>query len=180
VVELKAKTPCSGLLPLSIGRTRLEEVAAGALTSLAVFDSDSALSAALKAAHGMALPGPNQTTESGSARCIWFGRNEALLIGPEPDASLSDHGAVVDVSDGWAAVSLLGEDAIDVLARLVPVDLREKAVPKGRTVRTLLGHMSASITRTGQDRFLILVFRSMAQTLVHDLSQAMEAVASRR
>jgi sarcosine oxidase subunit gamma len=39
--------------------------------------------------------------------------------------------------------------------------------------------MTASITRTGAESFLILVFRSMAATLVHDLKQAMAAVASR-
>jgi len=32
--------------------------------------------------------------------------------------------AVVDQSDGWAALRVTGAGAVDVLARLVPVDLR--------------------------------------------------------
>ena len=39
--------------------------------------------------------------------------------------------------------------------------------------------MNASITRIGEDTFMIAVFRSMAQTLVHDLRTALEAVAAR-
>ena len=39
--------------------------------------------------------------------------------------------------------------------------------------------LNASITRTGAETFLILVFRSMAETLRHDLKEAMEAVAAR-
>jgi sarcosine oxidase subunit gamma len=39
--------------------------------------------------------------------------------------------------------------------------------------------MMASITRIGAQSFQIMVFRSMARTLVHDLKTAMEAVAAR-
>ena len=77
------------------------------------------------------------------------------------------------------AVQLRGARAVDVLARLVPVDLRAAQFKRGHTVRTDLMHMTASITATGANTFLILVFRSMAQTLVHDLKTAMEGVASR-
>ena len=39
--------------------------------------------------------------------------------------------------------------------------------------------MMASITRLGADDFQIMVFRSMAATLVGELKTAMEAVAAR-
>jgi heterotetrameric sarcosine oxidase gamma subunit len=58
--------------------------------------------------------------------------------------------------------------------------MRMSAFAVGATARTQLGHMNASITRTGDDTFLIAVFRSMAATLVHDLTTALEAVAARR
>lgn len=76
-------------------------------------------------------------------------------------------------------MQLKGAGAVDVLARLVPVDLREDRFKRGHTLRTQLYHMSASITKTGADTFVILVFRSMASTLVHDMKTAMEAVAAR-
>lgn len=177
--ELKAITACAGLLPLTLGAATLEEVDAGRMTSLSPFDDGKALSDALEKAHGMALPKPNRATGKEGGRCIWFGRSEVLLMGPAPHKSLGKHGAVVDLSDGWACVELSGAAAVDVMARLVPVDLRDTVFKRGHSVRTQVLHMSASITRVGVDRFQILVFRSMAATLVHDLKQAMAAVASR-
>ena len=87
--------------------------------------------------------------------------------------------ALVDQSDAWAVVRLEGEGAEDVLARLVPVDLRLVSFPMGATARSKIGHMSGSVTRVGEDAFWLMVFRSMAETLVHDLKSAMEAVAAR-
>ncbi|MGJ8627498.1 MAG: sarcosine oxidase subunit gamma [Sulfitobacter sp.] len=177
--ELKAITACEGLLPLTLGAAKLEEVDAGYLTSLAAFGDAAPLSAALEKAHGMALPKPNRATGKEGGRCIWFGRGEVLLMGPAPHTSLGKNAAVVDLSDGWACVELSGAAAVDVLARLVPVDLRDGVFKRGHSVRTQVLHMSASITRVGADRFQILVFRSMAATLVHDLKQAMAGVAAR-
>jgi len=180
VVELKEISPCEGLLPLTIGSVVVEEVDLGRLSSLSPFGDASRGTAVLEKAHGMALPKPGRATGKEGARCIWFGRGEVLLAGPAPDESLAEVAAVVDQSDAWACVEVSGADAVDVLARLVPVDLRAAVFKRGHSARTLVQHMSASITRVGADRFLILVFRSMAGTLVHDLTVAMEAVASRR
>ena len=179
MVDLKETSPCAGLLPLTIGGVTVEEVLPGRLTSLAPFGASSDLSGALEKAHGCAFPAPNRSTGKAGARCIWFGRNEALLIGPEPDAALGAHGAVVDLSDAWAVVSVKGAGAMDVLARLVPVDLRDAAMKRGHCIRTQVVHMNASILKLGADHFQIMVFRSMAGTLVHDLKRAMAAVASR-
>jgi heterotetrameric sarcosine oxidase gamma subunit len=77
-------------------------------------------------------------------------------------------------------VSLKGAGAVDVLARLVPLDLREGHFKRGHTARSQVMHMQASVTRLASDEFMIMVFRSMAGTLVHDMKQAMAAVASRR
>lgn len=100
------------------------------------------------------------------------------MAGPEPDTSLAIHAALSDQSDAWACVELTGPDVEDVLARLVPVDMRSASFKRGQSVRTLIQHMNGSITRIGADRFLVLVFRSMAATLVHDLKEAMESVAA--
>ncbi len=67
----------------------------------------------------------------------------------------------------------------DVLARLTPLDLRPKSFKTGMTQRSMIMHMQASITCLGKFRFRMMVFRSMAQTLVHDLTTAMKSVAAR-
>lgn len=178
MAELNQSTACAGLLPLSIGRFTVEERLPGRLTALSAFDAD-AMGKALEAGHGLSWPDPNRTTGKGKTRCLWFGVREVLLIGPEPDAALAAHGAVVDVTDGWAMVHLEGAGVQEVLARLVPVDLSLQTFKRWHTARTLVGHMSASVTRTGPDAFEILVFRSMATTLVHELKRAMESVTAR-
>ncbi|WP_321170030.1 sarcosine oxidase subunit gamma [Sedimentitalea xiamensis] len=102
-----------------------------------------------------------------------------MLAGSEPAPGLSGHAVLVDQSDAWAVVRLQGPQATDVLARLVPVDLRPRHFKRGHTVRTDLMRMNVSITRVADAAFLIMAFRSMAATLVHDLKTAMEGVAAR-
>ena len=179
--KLVAKSPCEGLLPLAVGAATLSEEEPGSIHSVSPFKGKRKIvSDALKAAHGMVYPSANRATGKGGARAVWFGPAHAMLMGPTPDAALSQNAAIVDQSDAWAVVRLQGDGVEDVLARLVPVDLSGAQFKRGHTARTLLFHMSASITRVGENVFQIMVFRSMAETLVHDLKRAMEGVASRR
>ena len=180
VAELIAKSPCDGLLPVTVGGLTLAEEDLGALTTLAPFSGqDKALGAALEAAHGMKLPSPGRSTGKAGARVIWFGRGIVLLAGPAPDLSLTNHAALSDQSDAWATVRLDGAAAEAVLARVCPIDLRSQTFKRGHTARTELRHMMASVTRIGANSFQIMVFRSMARTMYHDLKTAMEAWASR-
>ena len=181
MAKLKARMPCEEMLPFTFGTVKLDETDLGVMTSVMALGEDAALSSALSDAHGVGFPKANRTLgNAGGPRCIWFGQRQAMLIGPAPDDGLQVYAALVDQSDGWCAVTVEGEDVEHVLERLVPVDLRRMHFKRGHTARTQLGHISASITRTGSQAFLILVFRSMAASLVHELSQAMRAVASRR
>jgi sarcosine oxidase subunit gamma len=181
VVELVAKTACDGLLPITVGPFRLIEEPMVRLTSLAPYKGrQEALAKVLEASHGLVLPAANRSSGKSGARLLWFGRDQYLMMGSEPDPKLAREAALSDQSDAWACVRLEGEGAEEVLARLVPVDLRPEAFKRGHTVRTDLMHMMASITRMGPQGFMILVFRSMASTLVHDLKTAMESVAARR
>lgn len=180
MAELFASAPFAALLPLSVGSVELAAVDLGRLTLITPYkDREAALSKALQSAHDVALPAPNRTTGQAGCRVLWFALGQVMLAGPEPDPGLAEHAALVDQSDGWVTATLQGEGAEDVLARLVPVDLRAAIFKRGYTVRTQLQHMSVSITRTGAERFQIMVFRSMAKSFVHDLETAMEGVAAR-
>ena len=179
MVSLIAKTPCEGLLPLTVGRCTLAEVLPGAITSIMpAKGQETAVSDAIKAAHGMVFPAAGRATGRDGARLIWSGQGQALLVGPA--SGPIDGAAVTDQSDAWAVMRLEGEEAEDVLARLVPVDLRAAVFKRGHTARTMLFHMSCSITRVGPNAFDIMVFRSMARTAVHELTVAMKSVAAQR
>lgn len=180
MAELIAKTPLDGMAPLTVGDVTMTEVDLGTLTSIAPFAGQAkATGDALKAAHGMAWPAPNRATGKAGARAIWFGRDMALLAGPAPGAGLATHAALTDQTDAWTCVTVAGAGAEDVLARLVPLDVSADAFKRGHTARTMIQHMTGSVTRTGTDTFLLIVFRSMAGTLLHDLERAMRAVAAR-
>lgn len=179
MTELVRTEPFAGLLPLTIGQLRLAASHMGPMTAIAARASGTELSARLQAAHGLGLPEPGRVVENGAARLIWFGMDQYLLTGVAPDAGLAAHAALSDQSDAWAAAELSGSGGALALAHLVPVDLRPEAFPVGQTARTQIQHMHGSVTRLGADRFLLMVFRSMAESFVHDMQRAMEDAQSR-
>ena len=179
MTELLAKSPCDNMAPVERGTLRLEEVSLGNAYLVAPYAGAwSDVSAQLQKTIGAGLPSAGQTVVADAVRVLWFGRETALVVGVEKPPVISG-AAVTDQSDAWASIVLSGPLSPDVLARLVPVDMREKAMPVGATTRTMLGHMTASITRQDTDAFLILVFRSMAHTLVEEVTHAMECVVAR-
>lgn len=161
-----------GRLPLEIGAVVLEDAQPEAITWLAPFNRKK--SAVTRALGG--FPGPGEVLEVRAGRALSVGPGQALILGAPV---ICDGAAVVDQSDGWTVVALDGADARAVLARLTALDLRDAALPEGGTARTLLGHMTASITRTGAYRYELMVFRSMARTLLHEVERAMRHVAAR-
>jgi heterotetrameric sarcosine oxidase gamma subunit len=174
VRELIAKPPL-GHDPLSIGGVTLAEVPMARMTSVAPFNGqDKAIAKALKPM-GLSFPAPGLTVTKGDNELLWTSRGQAFLIGPDP-APLAGLAALTDQSDGWAALTLTGENAPDILARLIPIDTR--AMVPGTTARTMLTHMSLILTRQA-DGFRLMVFRSMARSAWHEIEDAMRKVAAR-
>lgn len=177
--EMTARTPCAGVLPLRIGSVRIEEQPFQPMTSvMPLAGKEKSVSTALQKQVGAGLPEVGQTATGDKVRVIWSGLGQYMVLGaalkPIKGAAMTDQG------DGWTHVSVEGAGARDVLARLVPMDLRDASLSEGGAARTQLGHMAAILLRTGVTRYEVMVFRSMAATLVHDLKGAMEAVAARR
>jgi heterotetrameric sarcosine oxidase gamma subunit len=177
VPELIAKAPLVDA-PITLGQVTLAPLLLPRLTSVAPLQGqDKAVAKALKSI-GLKFPAPNQTVTKDDAMLIWTGRNQAFLMGADP-APLIGLAALTDQTDGWAGLSLTGPQGPDVLARLIPLDLRSAAFPIGRAVRVPVNHMHAILMRRGAYDFSLLVFRSMAQTAWHELKAAMHTVATR-
>jgi heterotetrameric sarcosine oxidase gamma subunit len=154
VPELIAKSALEGQGPVTAGGVTLAELQVGPITSIAVLPGGAkALAKGLKPM-GLTFPAQNSFAEKKGA-------------------------AVTDQSDGWAVLSLSGLAAVEVLARLVPLDLRLAAFPVGRVARSGLNHMNAVILRTGDYAVEVMVFRSMARTAWHELETTMHMVAAR-
>lgn len=173
-------SPAAGLLPLTIGTVALTEDAVGPVTSIAPFAGKTdEVGKVLVDAVGCGFPAPNRAENGKGAQVLWAGRGRALLIGVPAPEGLSGLAAVTDQSDASVWVTVRGARAEAVLARLVPLDLRVAGFPQGATARSFVNHMTAQITRTGAEAFQIACFRSMAATLVHELTEAAQAVAAR-
>ena len=174
------KPAFGGLLPIKVAECRIFAAPSETMHLISPYQGQvKTLSDAMKSAHGMAFPAAGRATGKEGARLVWFGLDQAMLIGPVPDARLSEFAAVVDQSDGWAVLRLQGPQAEDVLARLVPVDIRAGHFKRGQTMRTQLQHLHVSITRIGVELFQIMAMRSMAKTLVDELHGAMRLIAAR-
>ncbi len=179
MVSLVAMSPATGLLPVMSGGMTLSEIIVDPMVAIAPYaGQDKAVAVALRSALGLAMPGPGRSNAKGGVALIWFAYGKVILVGADvPD--LGDLAAVTDQADGWAALRLEGAGAEAVLARLVPVDLRSATFKKGHVARTLLGHMTCHIMRSGAQAFDIMVMRSMAGTAVHEIAVAMRGVAAR-
>jgi sarcosine oxidase subunit gamma len=176
-LKLEARSACAGLLPLKIGKVRAEEIVFEAVTSVALLaGKEAAVSKALKKQMGAELPAVGTTTGEAHKRIVWAGQEQFFVLGVALEPI--NGAAMTEQTDAWASAVLDGPGSRDVLARLVPIDLRDAAFPEGKAARTLLGHMQAVLMRTGPERYGIMVFRSMAKTFVHELKEAMETVAA--
>ncbi|WP_349768690.1 sarcosine oxidase subunit gamma [Rhodobacter sp. NTK016B] len=161
-------------LPLTIGRATLTAFDPGPVTAIAPYPGRD-LSRALAP---LSFPAPGCVVDGPGARLVWTGREQAFWMGSAaPD--LTGLAATTDQSDGWAWLTVSGPDAVSVLARLCPLDLRAQSFAVGSAARSMLAHMQAIMIRTGEDSFELGVFRSMAESLLHDLTGAMRGLAAR-
>ncbi len=180
MVRLVATDPFDGALPARVGGVELTaSPVEGAVLIAPHRGAEAKVGAILQKSRGLPFPGPGETARAGAARILWAGPDRALLIGADLPEGVTEHAAVTDQGDGIAALTIAGPRVEAVLARLVPIDLRPTAFPQGRTARTLVGHMTASVTRTGEEAFEIMVMRSMAGSLLADLREAAERVDAR-
>ena len=174
MVKLIASDPVAGMVSLEGDGARVTPQRWVPLTSLA--PRGLGLSKALKAAHGVDVPAPGQMSAANGVRCLWFSATHFLLVGSAPDATLTKAAALTDQSDAWVRVLIEGPRAAEMLAYLTPLDLRDGAFPVGSVARSLIGHMNAAIVRTGGETYEVFAFRSMAQTLMHEMDEALRAL----
>lgn len=177
MVELVAKSAFDAVLPVEIGTVSLREVVLGRVTFVQPLKGQAdAVSAALKSELGIGLPGPGEALAGDGMRALWCGPGQALVMGDCPALSGA---ATVDQSDAFAALRIEGSAARDVLARLTPLDVRAGLFVEGQTARSLIGLMTGQITPMAPDAFEVMVFRSMAGTLFHEVNRAAGFVAGR-
>lgn len=173
MVNLVAKSPCAGLLPVTHGGVTLRELAPERVTSVAPFKGkEKVVSTALQKSVGAGLPEVGRLVAGDKGQILWSQRGQYFVL----DAKLAKlKAAVTDQSDAWACVALEGDKASDVLARLCPLNFG--AMDEGDVARSMIGHMSAVIIRRS-DGYDLMVFRAFAKTLVHELETIMRSISA--
>jgi sarcosine oxidase subunit gamma len=102
----------------------------------------------------------------------WFAVSDRSLAPGEIDDCTKDIAAiasVVDQSHGRVRIRVSGAPVRSVLAKGTGVDLHPAAFPLGRAAMTLIGHIGVNLARTAADTFEVLVLRSFAEDLWHEL-----------
>ena len=114
--------------------------------------------------HAVRPYGPGQWLVIGDAplsAAEIFGKTPLL----EGKASMSDQG------HGRIRIGISGTAVEAVLAKGTAVDLALSNFPVGHSAMTLIGHISALISRTGTESFELLVLRGFAGSLWDELIQ---------
>ncbi|HMO08622.1 MAG TPA: sarcosine oxidase subunit gamma [Paracoccaceae bacterium] len=171
-------TPPLTHAPLAVAGVVLSVVDPGPLAQIALFHGLDVRGDPFLAPLGLSFPDVGQVSQAGDRRLVWTGRDEAMLAGAPSPAGLERIAAVTDQSDGWVCLSLAGDGSVAVLARLVPLDLRDAAFPPGRAARSALNHLPLILWRE-PDGFRLMTFRSMARTAWHEITEAMKHLNAR-
>lgn len=127
--------------------------------------------AAAAAALGLDLPSRiGQRAAAGERSALCLGPDEWLIEAPAADggaltaalAELAGRTALsaVEVSDREITLALEGPAVLDLLATGCPLDLAR--MPEGNGTRTVFDTAQVVITREGDDRFHLTVWRSFA------------------
>lgn len=138
---------------------------------------------ALASALSCEAPPPGRVARAPDGRLLV--RVEPLkwwVFGPDdadcPVTPGPDRGAWLDMSHDQAGISVAGENAAELLKRLLPIDLRERSFPDLSYAATMAHHMITRVLRHDEDGapcYRVLVMRSYAdvlrQTLEHHLAQ---------
>lgn len=121
--------------------------------------------------HEQTVSGVLSRLPAGQARAV--GPGEWLLVScDDAQAPQIDGAMVVDQSHGRTLFRLSGPDAVAILMRGVAVDLAGGALPVGAAASMAFGHLSINLARVGQHAFELVVGRSFAESLYHDVRLA--------
>ena len=77
--------------------------------------------------------------------------------------------AVTDQSDGLFSFAVAGPHAVDILKKLLPIDI-ERFAPDDAAI-TIAAHIGVRVWREG-DAYILACFRSFAVALHHALAEA--------
>lgn len=124
---------------------------------------------------GLIVPtSPCRAFEAEGYAALWLGPDEWLVIGEAPSTDAD----IVDVSSGFVAIAVEGDDVAALLNSACPLDLHPAEFPPGMCTRTVFGKAQIVLWRTAPNRFRIEVARSYASYVIGLLEQARDCLTA--
>jgi sarcosine oxidase subunit gamma len=112
----------------------------------------------------------------------WMSPDELLITVPGPTsgsiyadlqkALVGQHALLSDVSDSRAVFTLTGTKVPEVLAKLAPMDFHPAKFKVGSFTRTRFAQVAGAVFRVGEDKIILICFRSVQQYMFSLLCDA--------
>ncbi len=123
---------------------------------------------------GLELPGAGKRR----GNILWNGPNSWLFLDTSAaELAAQTSAAVTDQSDGLFSFAVTGPHAVDILKKLLPIDI-ERFAPDDVAITTA-AHIGVRAWREG-DAYILACFRSFAVALQHALGEAAAEFSSGR
>ena len=164
----------------------VREVRGGAILQLGRPGPEPAVTAALVALGLAALPEMGGSSQGSSIQLLPVGPRQWLLVADDPNErgpTLRDlltpaFAPVLVMSDAWTRIRIEGPHSRDLLAKGAIIDLHPKQFAVNACAVTAFAGMRTVLWRgAGDDRFDLLVGRSLAVALWHWLVESAEEFA---
>ncbi len=82
-----------------------------------------------------------------------------------------------DQSDSWVTLRISGDNCLDALERICPLDIHPNAFPVGSVARTSMEHMATIIIHESEGSYLLLSLRSFAHSFLHAVTTSIKNVS---
>jgi sarcosine oxidase subunit gamma len=140
----------------------------------------------IRGAFGLQLPKPGIASSAGEQTALWMQPDSWLLMAPAgPEGQLAravqrvagTFGSVVDQTHGRVVLSLAGDRAREVLARLCRIDLHPRVFGPGRVAATSVAELSCLVfQRDARPSFDVIVSASYAGWFLDAVTHAAASV----
>ncbi|MGK0271874.1 MAG: heterotetrameric sarcosine oxidase gamma subunit [Cocleimonas sp.] len=82
-----------------------------------------------------------------------------------------------DQSDSWVTLRISGENSLEALERICPLDINPSSFPVGSVARTSMEHMATIIIHEEEGSYLLLSLRSFAHSFLHAVTTSIKNVS---
>lgn len=144
---------------------------------------EAALAQVFQQSYGLTLPQTSSAVTAASVTAVWAGPGQWLVLAPatgnrdlDPElrGKLGVNASVADQSDARTFVRVSGPASRALLAKLLPIDVHQRAFAPGAAAITHAAHIGVIVWREadGKDAFVLGCIRSYAKNFWHILLES--------